>query len=165
MAKIMYAAGIEKVSGALTKINTKSRHADDQNMFLATHRNAETQSKTCSRAYFRKIYNLPWQDTGVLSPETIAVRSQFTEAVQAIKQRKTDLMKISQDQQAYLALANDFKSRTGIWPTMSIFYWAAAKKYRDASSGEIEWPAGAIDLTFNELNNAVEANRNRQGKF
>lgn len=165
MAKIMYAAGIEKVSGALTKINTKSKHADDQNMFLATHRVAETQSKTCSRAYYRKKNNLPWQSNPALSNETIEQRSIFTHAVQAIKQRKGDLMSISADQAAYNALKREMQSKTGITPSMTVFYWAAAKKYRDASGISVTWPEGAIVLTYAELLEAVNDNRRRQGNF
>ena len=43
----------ETIQGALTKINKKSQHADDERMVLATHRAAETTSKHCSRLYLQ----------------------------------------------------------------------------------------------------------------
>lgn len=167
MAKILYAPGIEKVSGAMSKINTKSRHADDQNMFLATHREAATQSKTCSRAYFRKINSLPWQNTSLVPSSAIQLRARFTAFTAAIKARKKDLMTLSLDQDAYLALRREMISKTGITPTVNVFYWAAAKKYgpQDGYAGPVTWPEGAIALTYNELLAAVNENRSRQGKF
>ena len=161
----MYAAGIEKVSGALTKINTKSKHADDQNMFLATHRVAETQSKTCSRAYYRKKYALPWQNNPTLSSETLAQRGIFAGRAAAIRLRKKDLMAISADQTNFNALKNEMISKEGITPSMNVFYWAGAKKYNNGGSG-VEWPAeGGIVLTYSELSQAVHENRSRQGRF
>lgn len=150
MAKCLFAPGIEEVSGALSKINLKSRHVDDQNMLLATHRKAATAKRSCQRLYMRKANRLPWQNTGVISQHTLDLRADFVRGVNAIKARKASLMVITLDQQKYLSL-KPYVIKAGYSPTLNVFYWAGVKKYRN-SSGIIEWPENtAIDLTPEEF--------------
>ena len=134
MAKILYAPGIEEVSGALSKINTKSIHKNDGNMFLATHRRAATV-QNCSRAYYRKYNNLPWSQTTTISSNTSALRLRFTELSQAYNLRVKDLNKITQDQEAFLAIREEVHRKCGIYPTMRIFLWKTLGKELDGGTG------------------------------
>ena len=159
MAKCLFAPGIEEVSGALSKINLKSRHVDDQNMLLATHRKAATAKRSCQRLYMRKANRLPWQNTGIISQHTLDLRADFMRGVNAIKARKATLMVITLDQQKFLSL-KPYVINAGYSPTMNVFYWAGVKKYRD-ESGHVQWPENtAIDLTPEEfLSACVEASK------
>lgn len=150
MGKIIWAPGIEQVSGALTKIKTKSQHADDQNMFLATHRNAATMSKSCSRAFFRKINNLPWQNGAVPSADVLNLRRKFAQSSTAIAERREDLTHFPADNTAFKALNAEYLQKTGLSGTKNVFYWAAAKKYTAEGQFAPTWPQGAIDLTYEE---------------
>lgn len=120
MAKIAWAPGIEYVSGAMTKINTKSFHKLDQNMFLATHRVAATTSDACSRSYFRKVYNLPWQGTSIITADVSAIRARFTAVSRAVAARKQDLSQITTDQAAFEAQ----KNQPGGKKTMTAYLWS-----------------------------------------
>lgn len=136
MAKILFAAGIESVSGALSKVNRKSRHIDDQNMFLATHRTAETMSKTCQRAYYRKSPQIAWGQNQAISVDTQKLRTVFSLRRLAIKARRGDISKIAMDQEAFLAYKREHPNVTFTW-----YYWRAAKKYGNAETGAVTWPA------------------------
>lgn len=131
MAKILFAAGIDEVSGALTKINTKSKHRDDENMFLATHRKSETMSKHCQRAYFRKINNLPWnkQNAIYLTEETRLRRNTFGAQAAAVAARRQDLSHMTADQELFVEINEQYKSKRGYSLTMKQFLWVAAEKY------------------------------------
>ena len=135
MAKILFAAGIEEVSGALSKVNRKSMHVDDQNMFLATHRKAETMSKTCQRAYYRKSPQIAWGQNPLVSVETTKRREIFVNRRKAVASRRKDLSKISMDLTSFLAYKKDHPNTTFMW-----FYWAGAKKYGNEESGSVTWP-------------------------
>ena len=76
MAKATYADLIKIVSGALTKINKKSEHAEDQKMVLATHRVAPTQSRQCSRIYLRGLSAV--SRTSQPGARELAQRERFT---------------------------------------------------------------------------------------
>lgn len=143
MAKILMAAGIEIVTGAVTKIKTKSAHAFDQNMFLFTHRKRETTSRACQRAYYRKINNLPWQSGKAVSQEVKAQRLAFATAAREVAARRNDLSKMTADQEAFLAIAPEVKAK-GRLITMKSFLWAAKALY-----GE-QFPTIAITMTAQE---------------
>ena len=99
MAKVEYADAIKTVSGALTKINKKSPHAADQKMVLATHRVAPTTSPDCSRLYIRGLSAVS-RSTQPTSKE-LATRARFTAVAAAIKTRKADLMRVTEDEAAF----------------------------------------------------------------
>lgn len=153
MAKILYAPGIEEVSGALSKINTKSKHRDDENMFLATHRKAATMNNACARAYYRKINKLPWQSGSVPSTSTLEIRALFASRQKAVNERSKDLAHVTADQTLFRSLNEQFKSKYGYYATQNAFYWAAAKKY--TQDGRVEMPTGAIEMTFAEFDQLV----------
>ena len=53
MAKVEWSAGIDSVSGALSKPGKNGQHSCAK-MLLGTHRTAATESKDCNRLYLRK---------------------------------------------------------------------------------------------------------------
>ena len=126
MAKVEWSAGIDSVSGALSKPGSNPQHRC-QKMLLGTHRVAETTNPNCNRLYLRKQVK---RSTAVTSNELDA-RTRFSEVAQAVNTRRKDLSKISQDQQAFLAqrdTANGFK-------TMKSYLWAICGDAYDAEHG------------------------------
>ena len=117
MAKVVWAPGIETVSGALTKINKKSQHAADQQMLLATHRVAATTSTDCSRLYMRGLSSVT-RSTPVSSDEK-AQRARFSAIAKAVNERRKDLSKVAQD----LAAFNAQKDTAGGYKTMRQYLW------------------------------------------
>ena len=53
MANVIFSAGIDSVSGALSKPSKSGSHSCNK-MLLATHRTAPTTSNKCNRLYLRK---------------------------------------------------------------------------------------------------------------
>ena len=117
MAKVVWAPGIETVSGALTKINKKSQHAADQQMLLATHRVAATTSTDCNRLYMRGLSSVT-RSTPVSSEER-EQRARFSAIAKAVNERRKDLSKVSQD----LAAFNAQKDTAGGYKTMRQYLW------------------------------------------
>ena len=129
MAKVEYADAIKTVSGALTKINKKSPHAADQKMVLATHRVAPTTSPDCSRLYIRGLSAVS-RSTQPTSKE-LAVRARFTAVAAAIKTRKADLMRVTEDEAAFLAQ----KNLPGGKKTLKAWYWMVEGQAYDQEHG------------------------------
>jgi len=93
MAKVTYSAGIDHVSGALSKPGKSGQHSCSK-MLLATHRVAATQSNSCNRLYLRNKV----ERSTPLSTNELEARARFTAVRAAVKARKNDLMKMTQDQ-------------------------------------------------------------------
>ncbi len=117
MAKVVWAPGIETVSGALTKINKKSQHAADQQMLLATHRVAATTSTDCNRLYLRGLSSVT-RSTPVSQDER-AQRNRFSAIAKAVNERRKDLSKVAED----LAAFNAQKDTAGGYKTMRQYLW------------------------------------------
>ncbi len=147
MAKVLWNAAIEVVSGALTKINKNSQHAYDQRMILGTHRVSPTTSKSCSKIYFRTLENINF--TPAQTESAITIRNRFTAASQAIKARRRDLTHLVDDQQAFLAIRDELKTKYGINATMQSFYW------RLYMHNEGQFPASAYTFTASDYYNAT----------
>ena len=146
MAKVLWNAAIEVVSGALTKINKDSQHAYDQRMILGTHRVAPSTSKSCSKMYFRTLENINFQPSQTQA--AITVRNHFTAASQAIKVRKRDLTALTNDQQTFLAIRDELKTKYGINATMQSFYWRLFMHF------EGQFPSGEYTFTANDYYSA-----------
>ena len=129
MAKVEYADAIKTVSGALTKINKKSPHAADQKMVLATHRVAPTTSPDCSRLYIRGLSAVS-RSTQPTSKE-LATRARFTAVAAAIKTRKADLMRVTEDEAAFMAQ----KNLAGGKKTLKAWYWMVEGQAYDQEHG------------------------------
>ena len=114
MAVVRYDAGISSVSGALSKPSKSGQHSCEK-MLLATHRTAATTSSDCNRLYLRQ----PVKRTSPLSQREFENRARFMVVSGMIKARKADLMKITTDQQNFIAQKNDPAGAK----TMTQYYW------------------------------------------
>ena len=129
MAKVEYADAIKVVSGALTKINKKSQHAADQKMVLATHRVAATTNPNCQHLYIRGLSSVT--RTSPLSTKEINIRNRFRAVAAMVQERKEDLMKVTQDQAAFLAQ----KDTAGGKKTMKAYLWYVCGQEYDQENG------------------------------
>ena len=129
MAKAEYADMIKTVSGALTKINKKSAHAQDQKMVLATHRVAPSQSPNCSRIYLRGLSAV----TRSTQPSTdeLNARSRFAAVSAMVKVRKRDLEHIAEDQENFLAQKDTALGKK----TMRAYLWKICGALYDQQNG------------------------------
>ena len=124
MAKVTYSAGIDSVSGALSKPSKSGQHSCSK-MLLATHRVAATQSNACNRLYLR---NKVERSTPLTSNELDA-RARFAAVAAAVKARKSDLNKITTDQQNFAAQ----KDQAGGKKTMRAYLWKVCGQEYDAA--------------------------------
>ena len=126
MAKVNWSAGIDSVSGALSK-PTKSGQHSCQKMLLGTHRTAATTSSDCNRLYIRRKVK---RSTPVTTREVNA-RNRFRSVAAMVIERREDLTKVTTDQQAFLAqkdLANGKK-------TMKAYLWYICGQQYDQQNG------------------------------
>ena len=124
MAKVVYSAGIDHVSGALSKPSKNGQHSCEK-MLLATHRVAATESSDCNRIYLRNKV----ERSTPLSALEEAARLRFTEVAQAVKLRAKDLNKMTQDQEAFAAQ----KDLAGGKKTMRAYLWKVCGAEYDQS--------------------------------
>ena len=125
MAKVVWAPGISTVSGALTKINKKSPHAADQQMLLATHRTAPTQSTDCSRLYLRGLSSVT-RSTPVTADEQ-AIRTRFGAVATAVAARAKDLSRMGADVAAWQAQKDEPNGKK----TLKAYLWKLEKQTYD----------------------------------
>jgi len=115
MAKVVYSAGIDHVSGALSKPSKNGQHSCEK-MLLATHRVAATESSDCNRIYLRS------------KVERSTPLSQLEEA-EAVKLRAKDLNKMTQDQEAFAAQRDTAAGKR----TMRAYLWKVCGAEYDAA--------------------------------
>ena len=124
MAKVYYSAGIDHVSGALSKPGKNGQHSC-QKMLLATHRTAATTSSDCNRIYLRTT---PKRSTPPTVNE-LFMRQRFAAVKAAVKARSEDLSKVDADQAAFIAQ----KDQAGGKKTMNAYLWSLEiAKYDEA---------------------------------
>jgi len=127
MAKVEWSAGIDSVSGALSKPGKNGQHSCAK-MLLGTHRVAATENPNCNRVYLRKKVK---RSTALTSNELDA-RARFSAVAAAVKARKSDLMKITQDQ----IDCNAQKDTAGGKKTMKAYLWkVCGQEYDQAHQG------------------------------
>ena len=114
MAHVEWSAGIDSVSGALSKPGKNPQHSCNK-MLLGTHRVAPTESNQCNRLYLRK----KTVRTTPITPDEAAARLRFSTVAAMVKQRKGDLTKIASDQAAFLEQKDLPNGRK----TMKAYYW------------------------------------------
>jgi len=114
MAKVEWSAGIDHVSGALSKPGKNGQHSCAK-MLLGTHRVAATESKDCNRLYLRKKV----VRRTVPTTRELYARVRFAMVAEAVNNRSQDLSKITQDQQAFIAQ----KDLAGGKKTLKAWYW------------------------------------------
>ena len=126
MAAVEWADAIKTVSGALTKINKKSPHAQDQKMVLGTHRKAATTNPVCSRLYLRGL-NSVTRSTPISDDERL-LRVRFKAVSQAVALRAKNLSTITADQAAFVAQ----KDTAGGKKTFKAYLWQVCGDAYDA---------------------------------
>ena len=124
MAKVGWSAGIDYVSGALSKPSKGGQHSCEK-MLLGTHRVAATMSNDCNRLYIRRKVT---RSTPATAREMEA-RTRFAAVRAAVAARKIDLTKISADQAAFLAQ----KDTAGGIRTMNAWLWKQEGDLYDAN--------------------------------
>ena len=121
MAKVEWSAGIDSVSGALSKPSKSGQHSCSK-MLLGTHRVAATESKDCNRVYIRKKTE---RSTPVTDNEQQA-RSRFQSVAAAVRARAKNLSTLTSDQEAFEAqknLANGKKTfKAYLWSVCGAAY-------------------------------------------
>ena len=124
MAKVVYSAGIDHISGALSKPSKNGQHSCEK-MLLATHRVAATTSSDCNRIYLRE----KTVRTTPPSTEELAQREKFAAIARAVNLRAKDLSKINADIAAFKAQ----KDQPGGKTTMKSWYWmVCGAEYEEA---------------------------------
>ena len=127
MAKVEWSAGIDSVSGALSKPGSNPQHSCNK-MLLGTHRVAATENPNCTRLFLRKKVK---RSTPLTSNELDA-RARFSAVAAAVKARKSDLSQITNDQIAFAAQ----KDTAGGKKTMKAYLWkVCGDEYDQAHNG------------------------------
>ena len=116
MGKVTYSPGIEYVNGALAKAKKKDGHRCGDYL-IGTHRTAATQNPDCTRLYIRK--GTSYERTTALTSNELDARARFAAVAAAVKARKSDLNKITTDQQNFAAQ----KDTAGGKKTMKAYLW------------------------------------------
>ena len=98
MAHVEWSAGIDSVSGALSKPSKNGQHTCNK-MLLGTHRVAATENPNCNRLYLRKKVK---RSTPPSTDETL-IRVRFKTVSQQVAARAKNLSTLSTDQAAFLA--------------------------------------------------------------
>ena len=124
MAKVVWTAGIEYVSGALCKCGKKGSHTHSK-MLLATHRKAATTNPNCNRIYVRD----ETQRSTPLSSLELDIRERFASVAAMVRTRSRDLSKITTDQINFLAQ----RDIPGGCKTMKKYYWKICGDEYDAA--------------------------------
>ena len=124
MAKVEWSAGIDSVSGALSKPGKNGQHTCAK-MLLGTHRIAATESPDCNRLYLRKKV----KRSTPLSSNELDARARFSAVSAAVKARKSDLNSITQDQINFAAQ----KDTAGGKKTMKAYLWKVCGDIYDAA--------------------------------
>ena len=123
MAKIEWSAGIDSVSGALSKPGNNPQHRCSK-MLLATHRVAPTESQDCNRIYLRK----KTVRTSALSQDELAARSRFAAVKAAVYTRSRNLTTIASDMEAFEAQKNYSNGKK----TFNAYLWKVCGQAYDA---------------------------------
>ena len=126
MAKVAWSAGIDHVSGALSKPGKNGQHSCAK-MLLATHRVAATESKDCNRLYLRPKVDRSTQP----SNDELAARSRFAAVSLMVKNRARDLEHIQQDQANFLAQKDTATGKK----TMRAYLWKIMGDQYDQQNG------------------------------
>ena len=114
MAKVNWSAGIDSVSGALSKPGKSGQHSCNK-MLLGTHRVAATTNPNCNRLYLRKKVERSTSP----SADEMAARTRFAAVAAAVATRAKDVSKITADQETFKAQ----KDTPGGRKTLKAWYW------------------------------------------
>ena len=128
MGKVKYATGIDYVQGSLAKPKVKEGHTCGTYL-IGTHRTAATTNPNCTSLYVREADT--YKRTSQPSSKELAVRARFTAVSAAIKARKADLMRVTEDEAAFMAQ----KNLPGGKKTLKAWYWMVCGAEYDQEHG------------------------------
>ena len=128
MGKVKYATGIDYVQGSLAKPTVKEGHQCGTYL-IGTHRTAATTNPNCTSLYVREADT--YKRTSQPSSKELANRARFTAVSAAIKARKADLMKVTEDEAAFMAQ----KNLPGGKKTLKAWYWMVEGAAYDQEHG------------------------------
>ena len=128
MGKVKYATGIDYVQCSLAKPTVKEGHQCGTYL-IGTHRTAATTNPNCTRLYVREADT--YKRTSQPSSKELAARARFTAVSAAIKTRKADLLKVTQDEAAFMAQ----KNQPGGKKTLKAWYWMVEGNAYDQEHG------------------------------
>ena len=128
MGKVKYATGIDYVQGSLAKPKVKEGHTCGTYL-IGTHRTAATTNPNCTSLYVREADT--YKRTSQPSNKELAARARFTAVSAAIKARKADLMKVTEDEAAFMAQ----KNLPGGKKTLKAWYWMVCGAEYDQEHG------------------------------
>ena len=114
MAQVNWSAGIDSVSGALSKPGKSGQHSCNK-MLMGTHRVAATTNPNCNRLYLRKKVERSTSP----SAEEMNARTRFAAVAAAVATRAKDVSNITADQEAFKAQ----KDLPGGRKTLKSWYW------------------------------------------
>ena len=117
----------QTASGALAKPKKVDGHNHGEYL-IATHRTAATENPNCQRAYTFGANR--YDRTTPLSTKEINIRNRFRAVAAMVIERKEDLMKVTQDQAAFLAQ----KDTAGGKKTMKAYLWYVCGAEYDAEN-------------------------------
>ena len=123
MAHVEWSAGIDSVSGALSKPGKNGQHSCAK-MLLGTHRVAATENPNCNRLYLRKKTKRSTQP----STDELNARSRFAAVAAMVKARKRDLEHIAEDQENFIAQKDTATGKK----TMKAYLWKICGDLYDA---------------------------------
>jgi len=112
MAHVDWSAGIDSVSGALSKPGKTGQHSCNK-MLLGTHRTAATTNPDCNRLFLRKKVK---RSTPVSSDEQVA-RTRFGAIGSAVAARRKNLTYVATD------IANFNAQKDTGYKTMRQYLW------------------------------------------
>jgi len=128
MGKVKYATGIDYVQGSLAKPTVREGHTCGTYL-IGTHRTAATTNPNCTSLYVREADT--YKRTSQPSSKELAARARFTAVSAAIKVRKADLMKVTEDEAAFMAQ----KNQPGGKKTLKAWYWMVEGAAYDQEHG------------------------------
>ena len=128
MGKVKYATGIDYVQGSLAKPTVKEGHTCGTYL-IGTHRTAATTNPNCTSLYVREADT--YKRTSQPSGKELAARARFTAVSAAIKTRKADLMRVTEDEAAFMAQ----KNLPGGKKTLKAYYWMVCGNEYDQEHG------------------------------
>ena len=128
MGNVKYATGIDYVQGSLAKPKVKEGHTCGTYL-IGTHRTAATTNPNCTSLYVREADT--YKRTSQPSSKELAARARFTAVSAAIKTRKADLMKVTEDEAAFMAQ----KNQPGGKKTLKAYYWMVCGAEYDQEHG------------------------------
>ena len=128
MGKVKYATGIDYVQGSLAKPTVREGHTCGTYL-IGTHRTAATTNPNCTSLYVREADT--YKRTSQPSSKELAARARFTAVSAAIKTRKADLMKVTEDEAAFMAQ----KNLAGGKKTLKAWYWMVEGAAYDQEHG------------------------------